>query len=356
MSLKKIAELTGVSPSTVSRVLNNPNYRCNDKDLRDKIWKAAMEMDYAPNEAARNLKKGDETYKKTYYVNILMVDRGGPLADPFSSELLRIIESEIYKKLCILANIWDEPILSNDRKCRTENLDRLVSGLYDSCEGKADGLIVVGRCNGDAFKSLGKYFKNIVSVNRSAAAYHVDEVFCNGYKTAAMAVEHLIENGHADIGYVGPCHNEARYNGFLECMKKHGLEVEPDFIIETARSEKDGYEAMKRYLVMEDMPTAIYASNDIIAIGMIKCLNRHKNLYFRPAVISNDDIEQAQFTDPMLTTVGVPKEELGRLAVELLADRIRHGHSSIVSVELQGKLIKRESCTSVEDTCFNYCI
>lgn len=58
MSIKKIAEQTGVSPATVSRVLNNPNYRCSQEGLRDKIWKAAMEQNYVPNEAARNLKMG----------------------------------------------------------------------------------------------------------------------------------------------------------------------------------------------------------------------------------------------------------------------------------------------------------
>ena len=64
MSINKIAQMAGVSPSTVSRVLNNPNYRCSSEETRDKIWKAAMELNYTPNEAARSLKLGKRQKKK----------------------------------------------------------------------------------------------------------------------------------------------------------------------------------------------------------------------------------------------------------------------------------------------------
>ena len=104
MSIKKIAEKAGVSPATVSRVLNNPNYKCSVSGLRDKIWKTAIEMNYVPNEAARNLKRGvSAKQEKTWYINILMTRTDSSQTDPFFSELLRVIESEIHDKNCILS-------------------------------------------------------------------------------------------------------------------------------------------------------------------------------------------------------------------------------------------------------------
>lgn len=358
MSIKKIAEKAGISPATVSRVLNNPNYKCSVSGLRDKIWKTAIEMNYVPNEAARNLKKGvSAKQEKTWYINILMTRTDSSTTDPFFAELLRVIESEIHDKNCILSKIWYMSVFSDDRKCRRENLDRLIDGMYDEVEGKRDGLIIIGRCNKKALKKLNKKYKSVVSVNRNSTNYEVDEVLCDGKKIAAAAVEYLISLGHKNIGYIGQCHSEDRYNGYLETLKKHDLDVIPEYVIETKQTEAEGYEAMEKFFQSDDMPTGIYCANDISAIGMLKCLNKFRNRYYMPSIISSDDIQEAQFTRPMLTTVSLPKEDMGKFALYLLMDRLKGGHSGIVRMELEGKLMIRNSCSSVEDSMWSdYCI
>ena len=358
MSIKKIAEKAGVSPATVSRVLNNPNYKCSVSGLRDKIWKTAIEMNYVPNEAARNLKKGvSAKQEKTWYINILMTRTDSSTTDPFFAELLRVIESEIHDKNCILSKVWYMSVFSDDRKCRRENLDRLIDGMYDEVEGKRDGLIIIGRCNKEALKKLNKKYKSVVSVNRNSTNYEVDEVLCDGKKIAAAAVEYLISLGHKNIGYVGQCHSEDRYNGYLETLKKHDLDVIPEYVIETKQTEAEGYEAMEKFFQSDDMPTGIYCANDISAIGMLKCLNKFRNRYYMPSIISSDDIQEAQFTRPMLTTVSLPKEDMGKFALYLLLDRLKGGHSGIVRMELEGRLMIRNSCSSVEDSMWSdYCI
>ena len=358
MSIKKIAEKAGVSPATVSRVLNNPHYKCSVSGLRDKIWKTAIEMNYVPNEAARNLKKGvSAKQEKTWYINILMTRTDSSTTDPFFAELLRVIESEIHDKNCILSKVWYMSVFSDDRKCRRENLDRLIDGMYDEVEGKRDGLIIIGRCNKEALKKLNKKYKSVVSVNRNSTNYEVDEVLCDGKKIAAAAVEYLISLGHKNIGYIGQCHSEDRYNGYLETLKKHDLDVIPEYVIETKQTEAEGYEAMEKFFQSDDMPTGIYCANDISAIGMLKCLNKFRNRYYMPSIISSDDIQEAQFTKPMLTTVSLPKEDMGKFALYLLLDRLRGGHSGIVRMELEGKLVIRNSCSSVEDSMWSdYCI
>lgn len=345
MSIKKIAEKTGVSTATVSRVLNNPDYKCSSPQLRDKIWKCAMELNYTPNEAARSLKKGvNISRQRMNYIQILMTRTENAGTDPFFDELLHVIESEIHSQNCILSQVWYKPVFSNDRRCRMENLDRIIREMKEQNE-TSDGLIIIGKCNKSAIKKLEQYYKNIVSVNRNSSNYEIDEVLCDGEKVAELAVEYLISLGHREIGYVGDCHNEARYRGYINTLQKHDIDVEKDFVVETQQTEQEGFEAMEHLLLNDGCPTGIYCANDITAIGMLKCLNKYKNRYYTPSIISSDDIEQAQYSKPMLTTVRLPKEEMGKFALFLLLDRIRGGHKSIVRTELEGKLMVRNSCT-----------
>lgn len=246
---------------------------------------------------------------------------------------------------------------SSDKKCRRENLDQIIDEMYEETDQKCDGLIIIGKCNKEALKKLNKKYKSVVSVNRNSTNYEVDEVLCDGQKVAMMAVEYLISLGHRNIGYVGDCYNEARYRGYLEALHKHDMEPEAAYIMQTGQTEAEGYEAMQKFLQSEDRPTGIYCANDITAIGMLKYLGTNKNRYYVPSIIASDDIEEAQYTRPMLTTVGLPKEEMGKFALYLLIDRMRGGHKSVVRTELEGKLMIRNSCTAADEGGWSdYCI
>ncbi|MBQ7432875.1 MAG: LacI family DNA-binding transcriptional regulator [Lachnospiraceae bacterium] len=353
-TLKKIAEKAGVSESTVSRVLNNPNYRCSSPEKRNLIWKTAIDMNYVPNEAARNLKMGvRSSNERTCSISVLMTRTEAPQTDPFFSELLRIVETEIHSQFCILSNVWYMPVLSNERKCRAVNLDQLIDNMVTESDVRIDGLVVIGKCAREALVKLKKKFKNVVSINRNPTNHDVDEVTCDGSKVAELAVEHLISLGHTDIGYIGECHNEARYRGYMNTLTRHQVEFEPAYVVETRQTEEDGYEAMKKMLQSDAIPTGIYCANDITAIGVLKCLGRAKNRYFSISVVSSDDIEQAQYTTPMLTTVALPKEEMGKFAVYLLVDRIKGNHKNTVKMELEGCLIKRGSCKPLMDSSWS---
>ncbi len=344
MSIKKIAEQVGASPSTVSRVLNDPAYRCRIPGMREKIWEAAIAMNYAPNEAARNLKMGRKKSSRICYLNILATRMDASQSDPFFTELLRVVESEIHNNLCILSKIWYMPVFSDDRRCRAENLDGAIEEMYSETKGRCDGLIIIGKCSGYALKKLVARYKNVVSVNRNSTNYAVDEVLCDGQKIASMAVEYLISLGHREIAYVGECHNEARYKGFLSVLRDHDIDPDPNFILETRQTEADGFECMEKLLQSKRCPTGIYCANDITAVGMLKYLEQHKSLRALPSIIASDDIEQAQITRPSLTTVQLPKNEMGKFALYLILDRIRGGHTGVVRTEMEGKLIVRGSC------------
>jgi len=357
MSIKKIAASVGVSTATVSRVLNNPDYRCSSPEIREKIWNTAMKMDYVPNQAARSLKTGKTSTQKTYYINVLMTRMDVAASDPFFQELLRVVESEIHRQGCILSKVWYRSLFSDDKRCKREDVDAVISRMCEETEGRGDGLIIIGKCNQGALRKLQKNYRATVHVNRDSYQSDVDAVICNGKRISRCAVEYLISLGHENIGYVGSCHNEARYRGYIETLQENGLDIVADYVIETKQSELEGFEAMERFLNSDKCPTAIYCSNDITAIGMLKYLNKHKNRFFLPSIISSDGIEEAQYTSPMLTTVQVSREEMGKFALYLLVDRLNGGHKDNVKIELECKLVKRESCVPAEESSWcDYCI
>ena len=296
MSIKEIAKRTGASQATVSRVLNNPEHRCSDPKLRDKIWKAAMELHYVPNGAARDLKHGKPRDKQqTYYVQVLVTRSDVGQSDPFIEELLRVIESEIHKHLCILTHVWHKSVFSDERRCKKEDINRIVADLCKETEGNSHGLIIIGKISKHAIPAIRKHFTNVVAVNRNQLGQQLDEVFCDGRKIAFDAVSYLISQGHEDIGYVGGCDHEARFRGYNEALA------------------------------------------------------RKRRQYQSISIISSDNIELASQISPMLTTVALPKEEMGRFAVMLLLDRIEGRHQSEVVMELKGKLLIRESVRKYGD-------
>lgn len=177
MSIKEIAKRAQVSPATVSRVLNNPDYKCSSPQIRGRIRKAAIELNYVPNEAARRLKTGSSTpEEKTYYINILMTRADSAHIDPFFEELLRVVETEIHRNNCILSQVWYKAVFSSDKRCRRENVSGIIDKMYEKTEGRCDGLIIVGKCNKEALALLQKKYKNVVCVNRNGSYGMVDEV------------------------------------------------------------------------------------------------------------------------------------------------------------------------------------
>lgn len=347
MSIKKIAEMTGASVSTVGRVLSNPSHKCLSEDMRQRILQAAREINYVPNEAARSLKSGNVVKKEVYYINILLTRVVSEKDDPFFDEMLRLVEIEIRKNNCIVSNVWHKGDFSNERYCASEDMDAIIDSMYRHEDREADGLIIIGKCCSKVLKALKRNEKNIVSVNRSSTNYEVDEVLCDGHKIAMTAIDYLVKCGHRKVGYVGNCHNEVRFSGYQEAQIRYRLESDIDYIFDTTPNEDHGYRAMEYFLRQSDPPTGIYCANDILAIGMLKCLNKRRNRYYNPSIVSSDDILEAQYTTPMLTTVSLPKGEMVRFALILLLDRIQGGHKIISKLEMEGTLVVRESCQPV---------
>ncbi len=357
MSLKEIAEIVGVSAATVSRVLNDPDHHCSSDETRKRIWTVARQLNYTPNFSARNLKLGIENSRsRIQYIDVLLTRPGALETDGFFSELLKILQSEVPKKNCILSSVENIPAFSDETLCKRIDMERklLESGLSRN----ANGLIIMGKCYSGVLSLLKKQYKNIVSLNRNATNFAIDEICCNGSQIASTAVEYLISLGHRHIGYIGDTHSESRYRGFQTALFKHHLNLDPEFIIPAEHTESAGLHVMETLLKKtSELPTAYYCATDSLALGMLRCLSQSRNRYYSPSIIGSDDITQAQYSKPMLSTIHLPKEEMVKFTLDLLLDRINGGHQNNVSIIMEGKLLVRESTSLVENSrCVEYYI
>ena len=166
---------------------------------------------------------------------------------------------------------------------------------------------------------------------------------CDGREAARQAVTYLIEKGHQKIGYIGDCSNESRYVGYTETMILHQLPLDYDCIVSTDHTEQTGYEAMLQIRQVTDM-TAVLCANDVSAAGALRALREHRFSDRRKiSIISIDNIEEAQSTRPMLTTVHIPRRDMAHMALQVLTDRIRRGHTEKMRVEFPCQIVERES-------------
>jgi DNA-binding LacI/PurR family transcriptional regulator len=336
LSLKKIAQMTGASVSTVSRVLNSPDYQCQDSAMTERIRQAARELHYVPDQNARQLKMGagrKAAGGHGYVIDILLARVHSLEEDPFFAEIYRCIETECYKQGCVPGQILHVPDIS-------------MLGT-NSARVRSDAILVLGKCPQALADVIVRKYRAAAAIDRNPMDYQMDEITCSGAQAAKMAVEYLMELGHCAVAYVGDCTMEARYTGYYECLLNHRLPVIYEYIVQTAQTREEGYAAFGRLAALEKPPTAVFCANDVTALGFLQAMKegngrRHRQAY-RPAVISIDDIEEAARFAPMLTTIQIPKGDMAHFAVLSLIDRLQGGHRACVRMELPCHLMVRES-------------
>ena len=322
MSLRNIAEKTGASVSTVSRVLNNHPGPCASKELREKIWAAAQETGYAPNRTAQALRKGEKP-EKARRVLVVTARIKSLSDDPFFEELYLCVLSELFRL-----------------GCATERVDASEDALPEL--PPRDGMVILGRCSRAMLSYLRRACPSAVGIWRNPTDFDIDEVMCDGKKAAGMAVEYLISLGHTRIAYIGDCSYESRYEGYLDALIRHGVPIEYPLIHPTRQTEAEGFDAM-RDIVRAGEATAAFCANDITAIGALRALAGRKGAP-PVAVIGIDNIALTQQTDPLLTTISIPVEDMAHMAAGVLMDRIARGHAEILRVEFPCRLVRRKSC------------
>lgn len=336
MTLKEIANMAGVSISTVSRVINHSNTKVASQEVQDKIWKIVRETNYIPNSTARNLKLGNTSEyisAPTKTIGCIFARSEATLNDPFFSQIARAIEQEAFKQGYIMKYSFSAYDIND------ANTFHLISN------NEVNGIAVLGRFDKSLLRFIKKQYKHVVYTGLNTIDTDYDQVICDGYKASIEVIQYLHKLGHTKIGYVGEKSNELRYQGYLNGMESLALPITSDHIIVTPLSSEGGYEGVKEYLKKKTDLTAFFCGNDLTAIGAMKAIKEHGlRVPDDISIMSIDDIDTAQYVSPMLTTVRVPMEELGKMTAKILIDRIENGKNLPMKVELPFHIITRESC------------
>lgn len=331
LTLDDIAEKSGVSRSTVSRVINGQPYV--RKDVRERVLKVIQETGFHPNLAARALAS-----QRSWMIGLVLPSSVSSFfIDPYFPRLTQGIARSCNQHNYTLGLfLMDTP----------EDEEKIFPRV--SRKGFLDGVLVQsGRIGDQLIERLVKLTIPIVVAGRPFHDDDVSYIDVDNVKAAFDAVSHLARLGYTRIGAITGNINSTvsldRKEGYLRALLGHGLAVNKALIVEGDFTEVGGYLAMRQLLSAK--PDAVFAASDVMALGAMRAV-REAGLRVPEdiAFVGFDDLPLASLSDPPLTTIHQPISEFGEKAIEILIDLIENGIMPARQTIMDTKLVVRESC------------
>ncbi len=331
VTLKTLAEELGISASVVSRVLSGQasKYRIS-KDTEKAVLKAARKHDYSPNHLARSLR-----LQKTATIGLVIPD----ISNPFFSDIARHIVTVAWKR--------DYSVILCDSEENTEMEKKSLDLLQNR---QVEGLIIspVGQ-TGDHLARLHREGLPLVVVDRYFSDIDLPCVSSDNYQGAYDATRHLLEYGHRSIALVQGIPdsgtNIARVLGYKAALKEYSVPFRRRLVVGDDFGEQSGYAATKLLLKQKDRPTAVFLASNLIALGALRAFAEEgTNIPGDISVVSFDDQHYSPYLATPMTTIAQRKDEMGRIAVELLFAQIeQQSRYPAETVLLPTELIPRQS-------------
>ncbi|KOY22487.1 transcriptional regulator [Vibrio parahaemolyticus] len=328
-TMKDIAKLAGVSTSTVSHVINKTRFV--SEEISERVNNAAKELNYyAPSALARSLK-----VNRTKTIGMLVTTS----TNPFFGEVVKGVERSCYHKgySLILCNT------EGDNKRMRQSINTLL-------QKRVDGLILMcSSLEGERIDVFERYPDiPVVVMDWGPMLFTSDKIQDNSLRGGYLAAKYLIDCGHTEIGCItGPLikhQAQMRYEGYKRAMNEAGLEFNANWIIESDFECEGGYQAFKKIVERGKLPSSIFVSNDMMAMGVINAANELGiKVPDDLSIIGYDDIHIAKFMSPSLTTIHQPKYRLGQAAVETLVRRLDDKSNEAQVVQLEPTLVVRNS-------------
>ena len=329
VTIKEVAKLANVSPSTVSRVIaDNPKISAETKKV---VFKAMEELNYSPNAIARSLAN-----KSTRTLGIILPSTDENLfANPFFIQAMKGISIYAQKKGYYIMYT------------HSGNEDESLKIIRDYISSRwVDGVILLTVMENDQCISyLKKANRPFVVIGRPEDTQDTLWVDNDNFQAMYNVVNYLIEKGHSDIGFIGGPHNfnvtKDRLDGYKRALSVHGLTVDEKLTLSVNDySEACGYEAMMNMMEYKT-PTAVVTTDDLISYGVLKVIKEHQDLNVEVVGFNNTPL--ASYQTPPLSSVDIHAEKLGYYAAKLLIEKLSKVEGALNHYIVETSLIERES-------------
>jgi LacI family transcriptional regulator len=330
VTIKDVARLSGVSPMTVSRVINQ-SLRVSPV-TRSRVEQAIAELGYVPSSLARGLSR-----QKTGTIALIVPD----VANPFFTLIVRGAE-DVARRAGYRVLLCDTRF---DLTLEAEVIEEMIAH-------RVEGIVIapVSDASRSQLKRLARFGVPFVLIDRTIPGVECDVVLGDSTAGARSLVEHLIALGHRRIGMIVEDENVStareRRAGYVEALDHAGIELDPTLVVYASADPQGGAVGMEKLLQLAERPTGVFTVNNLVALGAIEAV-RAAGLEVPDdvALVCYDDIEYASRLYPFLTVMLQPAETFGTLGTQLLFERIEGRKLDRTrKVVLPADFVVRESC------------
>lgn len=333
ITIKQIAEMAGVSVTTVSQILNNKGTRFSN-ETRERVWEIVNKYHYKPDFFASNL---INRHSKT--IGMIIPD----VTDFFFSKIVEGAERYVNPLGYMI-------VLCNSQQSQEKEIKYLEELSHRSVDGI---LLATPNKLAPGFELSSDFYHRmpVMLIDRGINQRENGRLIVKEYEGAYQAVSYLIENGHKTIGMLkestGYYQLEERFNGYRHALKDHNIEYKGRYVVANELTVNGGYAAAKELLRHKEV-TAIFCGNDAMAIGCYQAIYElGKRVPEDISVVGFDGLNLSEFVTPPLTTVMQPSFDIGFTAAKFLVDAIEFPERRIPNKVFDTKLIIRESVKSL---------
>jgi LacI family transcriptional regulator len=329
VTMVEVAARAGVAISTVSAVVNDKPIV--SESLRARVQRVISDIGYKRNAAARNLKRG-----ATQTIGLIVAD----ITNPFFTDLVAVIEDALRES--------GYAVMLCNSNGSVETQDAQIKLLLDR---GIDGLIVAPACDdANLARIVASAHVKVVLIDRHSSDVRADAVVIDNERASREATAYLLAMGHRRIGFISGSENistgRERLAGYRAAHKAARVRVSRDYVRMGDFRQQEAYRAAMELLALPNPPTAIFAANNLMAIGSMKAIaDSGLECPSDISVACFDDFPWADVFYPQLTTVAQPVTKLGQEAARLMVSRLSGRESSkFKRVVLRGRLVVRTSC------------
>jgi DNA-binding LacI/PurR family transcriptional regulator len=327
-TIKDVAQAAQVSTATVSHVINGTRYV--SEEVKRRVLQAMERLNYQPNAIARGLRT-----KKTHLLALVIPD----ITNAFFTDLARGFQDAADQKDYVVV------VCNTDRA-----LDRELRFLDMLRQQRVDGLVLnPAMVTAEDLKRLLRAQIAVVLIGSQIDDPDFDLVMVDNVRGGSDAVQYLIDLGHRRIGLVsGPMTTSSgsqRCQGYRQALERNSLPYTASLVVEASFTYEGGYEGMQKLLRLDPLPTAVFATSDVMALGVKKAIeDAGLRIPDDLSLIGFDDIPRVSLIHPMLTTIAQPRYQMGWEAAQMLIERVEHGSSlQRRKLVMEHRLVVRES-------------